>query len=67
MENKEAIKFLDTHAPGWKDADPALDFVKSATDPKVRTECKTALRIVMSSPVTSTKAPKKGTNSTTKK
>lgn len=65
MDKKTATKILDEHAAGWKDADPVLDFVKSATDPKYRSECKTALRIVLSSPVKTTKATKKAATSTT--
>tara|TARA_R100001244_G_scaffold53803_3_gene46671 strand:- start:1367 stop:1576 length:210 start_codon:yes stop_codon:yes gene_type:complete len=50
MDRKEAAAYLDTHTPGWADADNAGHHVKAAADPKVRMACLSALTLCQSEP-----------------
>ena len=60
MDKKQAAKFLDTHCPGWKDAEIPVHFVKAQADPRVRGDAVKAVLIVSKK----TKATPKATTTT---
>ena len=60
MDKKEAVKFLDTHCPGWADAPIPLHYVKAQASPRVRGVAVKAVAIASVS-----KKPKATTKATT--